>query len=1444
VRCLLLALLVAPGTQALAGVEGPRTTVVVAVQPPGVAPAERLAWASSLARSVASGQAGPDDADLAVAALGGLLDDPRLGRSAALALRDLFLSSAPRAAWVELMQTVRDRKDIGDTTALRLQLNASWVTSARTRDWAVSDLAGLLRASRLSTADRARAMALIAEARWREGEVDAARAVLEDATALDPAVAPDLQLALLVWDGRADEAHLRSPGPTGCVGADTPLPCGLWLDALGFPDVGTALIASAAERNQLPIEQRVALYLELARRARAQADFEGASHSVMSAVELDPRNVELRGRAVAALLAAGQTGRARDLAPARDESLQRAIQAVESVRGDGAPRDVADSQLLIERAAAAAPQDPMVQRAWVRHLAQQGRSNEAMVAGSAFLESWPTDREVLELVGAASVVSHQPQIVLPLVRNALRATQLPWEWRELQGLAARLMAAQAEELKRAGQGKAAVDAYLLALATRPADIAVLIGSGGALWSEGRAQEALDLLTQAHRQDPSDSQATTALVRLLASLERYEEARQVLRTGASRLPERAQLERRIEVLQVTSEVRRTWQAGDRDAARSRLEELRLRYPDEPEIHHALADLMLGEGLVDEAVSLYQRSIALDPESPWPWLGLANAWLSRGGEADLLATEDALSKVDINEVAAVEAAYVDAAVRLRRARADRALAMGLHREAFDGYAALLELRGDTWVLAGLGSLYLERWQFGLAEAFYQDAVDLDATNMEAWRGLAIALMGRGAWDEAEQLLRERDLLRTELSPGRTFERELVERQSVARAQAALRADDAGAANRELERALQRWPDSAPVLATLSDVQLASGEADAALKTALRALSFEPADEGALGAAVAAAYGADRLEVVVPYLDAALRSGEPLGSWVADELALIRLRTFLDRARKVYEHGERRRARQAVELAAERMAGDQPLHQLVLGTAWMDVNEPVRARACFERVMESAPDDAAAVQGMAGALQALGRSEDAEALLAAEFAASGDPYVGADLARVRAALGHPRAASETVDAVAARPTIGPVERERELPDPLPAILLPTGRRAGVDATLRPGVRLEVRVVELKRGEAGQEPPAGSRAAWEIAPTARTPVDIAQLRRDVAADGRWRGMVGFGLAARRGGPGTTQIAGGYVPVVVEGVVADPLRLSIEALPMRFDDGVDTAAGVGLAAGLSSPDAGRLAWGARIGTSPLGMDQGAYATFHGNLRLRTWRAWELALSGTRAPVVETVFSLEGDAIDASGRVRDTWLNLRASTRTLVGTEAGLIGRVGQLDGLQLDPLGWGAVIGWLRVPFTLGPLDVKAGGEGISMVHSLVADEFYPGQAGTFTPDLYAGLRGRLTAAWEPDDWQLCATAGAGPQWLREEAWYQAVEMRVGWDAGLGVRTTRPSSWWLAADAHIESGYLGRGSSVGMLSVGRGESDANLAVPGPTQSAVAHGLRLSERGACAVGGL
>jgi tetratricopeptide (TPR) repeat protein len=222
------------------------------------------------------------------------------------------------------------------------------------------------------------------------------------------------------------------------------------------------------------------------------------------------------------------------------------------------------------------------------------------------------------------------------------------------------------------------------------DPAELIVQAEEFLREGQSDDALDAVDKAIAMAPHAPQARRTKATLLAQLDRFEEAVEVLDTAVEEIgPDPALLS------------------------------------EQGKLHQAAGNFA-------RAAEAFERYITVDPQNSDAWLGKGRNLLD-DGKADL-ALDCADRAIALNETL-VEAHALRGDCLLALARWDEAFA------AFAGAAKHAPLQFDASAWAARGDRFFEQQQLDCALKSYEEAIDQDPRNSMAWYGKGYALKERG-------------------------------------------------------------------------------------------------------------------------------------------------------------------------------------------------------------------------------------------------------------------------------------------------------------------------------------------------------------------------------------------------------------------------------------------------------------------------------------------------------------------------------------------------------------------------------------------------------------------------------------------------------------------------------------------------------------------------------
>ena len=1344
----------------------------------------------------------PERRDEAVAALLSLLDDPTVGDSATEALSQMVLTRDFRNAWATVYAALAERGPDPITAAIRH-------ARAELGDPSALSLRRLEDLHRQHP-DHREARRALALARLESGDPAGALELLAGADDAGASVA-----AALLAEERWVEARERTRDgiADACIETGVPATCAETLAGMGFPGLAIAELHEAlygADAHRLSSPARKDALWILAGLYTARDQPEQAAEALKEAHRLAPDDAPLRRALVLTLIESGDADEALQLADRSDQALVSKAYAVQMVSGLSLD-DVAEARRITEEALELDDEHRYVRQAAAKVALEQDRPEDALAWLEPVRTERPADRWTLGLVNRAELELGRYERALGHTRDALRVTDDPGDWPLLASDLARLLVVDAEADKADGRAAEALEGYLLARTLDPVSVGILLGYGGTLWELGEQGAAFAVFSAAIDAAPGNRDALLSLARILASQGKDEEARQlVARSGFSGL-DIEELKRELDVSAGLRQAKAVFEQGDGGAAAALYRELLDAHPDHPQLLHALGNVLSSLGRLEEAAEVWERTRLVDPDNPWAVLGEVNARVALGDPVGARFTLDQMPPTDdptvLRELAAVKR-------RVVMAEADLMAREGRTEAAFQRYRRLFELDPeDPWVLIGLGGLYGQHWQHGVAQAFFEEALSFDPASIVAREGRVRSLAARRDWTTAEEAARELQY-RAPSDEHRDMAESIALRRIVAEADDARIAGEPDRALRLLEPVTRQMPDNPVLLAAVAGALLDLGEFQRAWDVASAALDIAAAEDAALGALLGAGFHLERLTEVEERFEVALEAGA--GSWVEESLVMVRLARALQEAVRYHEAGRRADAEQVMLEAEASMAVSTVDQHVLVGGAWLTLGDHKRARQSFEMALAQDPDDPGALRGMAASIEAGGRPDRAEEMLADAWARTGDPVIGADLARLQMRRGRYQRAQQTlVRLEGASRTSEVVVIELTPPEPLPVLELSSGRRPYDDG-----------------------PPI-------VAPVAVPPPDLDELRQEIVYQ-PWTGEVTPVWVRRAGTAGATQLQAFVVPVAGEVYVADMARIDLEVAPLWVSNGVDNVVGMSRSLGVATPAYNALRGQARLGLAPIVGEPSTYLTWYGEVTGALGDGLELSLDFGRAPATDSVMSWVGvqSGNDWIGQVRDSWFSGRISHAGDGGGRQGLLGRAGWATGLQLDPVIWQQVLGWWHGPVAEGEAaSLRLGAEGHMLFHDRVAADFVPGHGGFFSPEQFYELRGWAEVRYsrDPDQWGVCAEGGVGPQWLAgPDTNTLDAGTWVGWHAGAVARYELSERWGLDA-RYLHQGSFGAWArDIALVRLRYGHPDSAITAPGPTQGSPTHGPPLRSPGHCA----
>ena len=1094
-------------------------------------------------------------------------------------------------------------------------------------------------------------------------------------------------------------------------------------------------------------------------------------------------------------------------------------------------------------------------RAWSHHLIVSGNAEEAVRVLDPYIQNHAAETEWRQLYVWAAGNAGAPAKAADALRDGLSHARATESWQKLRADLATYESIAGNDAKAAGRLDEAVARLRLAHALDPLTVAHLVALGGAFWERstaardpisrdaelGRAEAAF---AEAVRTAPRNRDALIAMVNLLRAQGRAEEARRLLVASGYTDAAILRLERELEMYAVAGDARQAAALGQYAVARERFEQLLLVYPGEKVLLHGLADALAGLGEHEAAARTYALARQQDPDDIWLALGEVRARIATGmglaSQPDLASdhldrAEYVLTAIGEPARGAEAQAWNEAQALLDRGRADLVAAGGNTRQAYRMYRRVLDgedSRGpdaDAILYSGLAGLYMSTWQYGAAEAYYEEALDLDSDLGEAERGVIQALVAKGQYERAQERAGR-------LAVQRPTARNIELAEMVARRRAI---DDAAryAVNGDIELARRildeqraTWPDALEIQVALAAVSLRQGDADGAFDLAAGVLEVEPTNPGGLAALQASALRTRRTDEAIPFYQAAYEaSGQ---AWLRKEMHALELASLLNRAVDADALGQHERGSHEIEEAARYFGDATARHWTMIGGASLEVGNHDRAMAAFATARHLDPRDSGAAIGTAGALQARGQPGEAKALLKEHWDEWHDIDVGLALAEAQADLGQHMASQRTLEQVQDRARMGGVRGNDPAPPALEVRALPSGRQA-------PSAEDELR-----------KPPD--------VPASLPTTSIRDLEEDIQKPYRFSGTAGVGTAARPGDARRNYLGVIYAPIGAELAIWRQLRVQAEVVPLQVTDGVRTVEATSASGGLSFGIGDALSASARVGSSPFGpgLPADPYTTWSGMVSARLAQGFTAGLETVRAPVTDSFHSFIGtvDANgDVSGRVRDSWLGVSLSRGWRSGASLGAIGRWGQSDGLLLAPGGtadgmvpWEQAMLYGRAPvFSQGEGSIWLGGEVLYLDHDRQVDAFGPGGAGMFSPDRFYSAMARVEGLLGDDpnsNFTACGLFGVGPQVVEgNRTLYLGPGTNLGYELKGSLAWNLADRWALVGHLMHQGTWAVWSQTTALAQLRFGRSENTLSAPSANLASMVHGPPMMEPAHCSV---
>ena len=785
------------------------------------------------------------------------------------------------------------------------------------------------------------------------------------------------------------------------------------------------------------------------------------------------------------------------------------------------------------------------------------------------------------------------------------------------------------------------------------------------------------------------------------------------------------------------------------------------------------------------------------------------------------------MDTPKEGATRDAWERTAMSLRRAEADQLAASGDVRGAYGAYTDALDERADPTLFTGLAGLYMSRWQYGAAQAYYEEALTLDPKFAEAERGVVSALAARGKYNEAQR--RAGALSAQSPHPDNISLAERVARErAIQEAATAAVSGNRELSRRILEDQLESYPTNPELKVAMAALMLDEGDSAAAYAAAAAVLADDPRHPGALAALEASALKQHKSADAIPFFEAAYsESGE---DWLQDEVIALELAGRLDEARLTYADPPESAAHDLIDQATREYGSGTARHWVMIGSAWNDTGRPGRALSAYETARGLEPSDTGATLGLSQALAARGDLVGAERVLDDHWGDYSDIEVGIALARIQSDRGRPMAARRTLDEVRVAAKTTGTRSPVPPPKALPVEALPSGRNVPEDV--------------------GAPHPPDVPATFPSS-------SVADAEEDFSDPYRFSAVLSAGLANRPGQAGENFLSLQYAPIAVEWAPLGPIRLSGEAIPMRLSDGSSDLSLTSASAGLALNTASKWGAWARLGTSPTGpgIPAAPYITWSGGVQAGVGDTLRGELETVRAPVTDSVAAWIG-ATDPTtgqtyGRVHDSWVGGKLSARFDNDGELGGLVRWGQAQGIGMSQnigddgmVAWEQALGWFRTPLRKQvDRELWLGAEAMVMDHDRQVDGFELGGGGMFTPNSFYQALLRIEGLFGVDPgsrFTSCGIAGVGPQQVSgEPTLYLNPGTYFGYELKGSLAYNLAQDWALVGHATHTGSAIVWGQTSALFQLRYGRPETTLSAPSANFASLVHGPPLLEPANC-----
>jgi tetratricopeptide (TPR) repeat protein len=394
----------------------------------------------------------------------------------------------------------------------------------------------------------------------------------------------------------------------------------------------------------------------LGRLYSAQGNLKQAEEVFRGVLATEPNNLEAVNGLIDVL---AQTGRADEaqkwvdsMTPAQQAGiggLDRLRAAVASGRADAAAQrgDLAGAQKILEDAQRADPKNPWLRLELAHYELQQGHPNEARQLVDGLLASNPDDPTALYASALLAMQMRDFTRAQDTIGRIPAASRTPNMVATAQAIDFQAVAARASQAALDGNVE---DARTMLSRLEPAagkDVTRVSALADAYVDAGNVPRALSLMRGLMPNGLKDSgpEAQLAYAGLMLKVGQNAEADEAMQVlGAETLT--GDQRQRLDEMQYLYAVRladQQRQRGDLAGAYDTLAPILAKRPNDSLANAALARMYAADGRYDQALSLYQKALANDPDNPALQLGVAMAAVQAGkkGIADA-ALKGAIAK----------------------------------------------------------------------------------------------------------------------------------------------------------------------------------------------------------------------------------------------------------------------------------------------------------------------------------------------------------------------------------------------------------------------------------------------------------------------------------------------------------------------------------------------------------------------------------------------------------------------------------------------------------------------------------------------------------------------------------------------------------------------------------------------------------------------------------